>query len=365
MLASIQPGHLALAGLCALTPTFLYAGALTAAGFTVGGIAFGTAAALWMSMIGNVPAGSLFAAIQSAGTLGVTGLAFSPPLLVLETTIFAATLYGIETNKDDLPPNVLAALDLIESARLQTEYAIKTASDHVSELYTEENLETAKRYTAETTQAIVVNAENTLEAIDYYLTLIKNHENVDTTRKNAENAITIFLESARNALLGANSRLLEFNTQENVDLVREHAENVHIYAQRAAEAASLSFKKLMTQENVDSFRKYVEDATSSLIKNAENVVTTVNSAETHEKIELLKSNAEKVFYAFVGNARELAENAIKAINSQENVDLIQQHAKDAAINARFQMQHAMKASGQYMDNTKQRFMEKRKAKSKL
>lgn len=394
MPASIQPNHLTLAGLCALTPTFLYSGALTAAGFRVGGIAFGTAAASWMSMIGNVPAGSLFAALQCAGTLGVTGLAFSAPLLVLEITIFAVTLYGIKNNRDDLPPNVLAVLDHIESAGLHAKIAIIKASDHVSELYTEENLETAKKYIAKATQAIVVIAENTLEAIEYHLTLIKNHENVDATWKNAENAITIFLESARNAILDANSRLLEINTQENVDLLRKHVENACIHMQQATEATSVSVKSFLTQENVDCFRKNVENTASVFVKNAsagiENAITVTNThleasgahesidhikrntekavhdfvdnvrvqaenaftaASSQENIDLLKNNTEKVFHDLVSNARAQAENTVKAIHDPENVDLVRQRANEVADNAR-------KATEFLMENFKQTFFKK-------
>ncbi|KAI5792592.1 hypothetical protein DFH27DRAFT_193058 [Peziza echinospora] len=47
------------------------AGAVTAAGFTSGGVLAGSAAAAWQAAIGNVVAGSLFAFLQSVTATGV------------------------------------------------------------------------------------------------------------------------------------------------------------------------------------------------------------------------------------------------------------------------------------------------------
>lgn len=44
---------------------------LASAGFGAGGVVAGSAAATWQASIGNVAAGSLFSALQSAGTAGV------------------------------------------------------------------------------------------------------------------------------------------------------------------------------------------------------------------------------------------------------------------------------------------------------
>ncbi|GMH43126.1 hypothetical protein BSKO_11048 [Bryopsis sp. KO-2023] len=45
--------------------------ALPAAGFSAGGVVAGSLAATWQASIGNVAAGSIFAALQSAGTAAV------------------------------------------------------------------------------------------------------------------------------------------------------------------------------------------------------------------------------------------------------------------------------------------------------
>lgn len=342
---SIQPAHFDVANICAIAPALLFAlapsllcaSALTAVGFATGGVAYGSAAASWMSLIGNVPPGSLFAFLQSAGTLGATGIALSPPFLAMESTIFATVFHELKTQ------NFPVATDsFIESTRSCTENLIKKASNHLSEMRTEENLENFAKYTSETSKAVVAGAEDTLNAIkDQLKTLIKDHEIIDATRKNVEHHITILVENARNqaeiAIEVANSHLSAINTPENVDLLRQHAENARVSVQHVAEVVSLNSKALLNQENVDLLRKNVEDATTDFVKNAKVAINAVssqlNSAETQEKIDVLKRNTEEAAHAFFDNARASTENAIKAIHNQENVDLIREHAMEAADKA--------------------------------
>lgn len=59
------------AAICVGVGAGLGAVALPAIGFSSGGVGAGTLAAAWQSSIGNVAAGSAFAAIQSAGATGV------------------------------------------------------------------------------------------------------------------------------------------------------------------------------------------------------------------------------------------------------------------------------------------------------
>lgn len=62
-------------GLWGLSTASFYAGsslALKGVGFTTGGVAAKSYAALWMSSIGNVAAGSTFSALQSIGVLGLS-----------------------------------------------------------------------------------------------------------------------------------------------------------------------------------------------------------------------------------------------------------------------------------------------------
>ncbi|KAL1792833.1 hypothetical protein ACET3X_009340 [Alternaria dauci] len=53
-------------GICTLLPTLL----LAPIGFGMAGVTAGSAAVAWQSIIGNVPAGSLFSFLQSAGAGG-------------------------------------------------------------------------------------------------------------------------------------------------------------------------------------------------------------------------------------------------------------------------------------------------------
>lgn len=72
-------------------------------GFTVNGIVAGSSAALWMASLGNVPAGSIFAAVQSLSTQGCL-LIIHPYMIVVEfimgfiTMIYTGYVYSFDVN---------------------------------------------------------------------------------------------------------------------------------------------------------------------------------------------------------------------------------------------------------------------------
>ncbi|KAL9551414.1 hypothetical protein MBANPS3_004258, partial [Mucor bainieri] len=274
---SFEPSNIILAGACAVAPFFLVTGALAAIGFTGGGVAYGSLAAMWMSSLGNVPAGSLFAVLQSTGAIGLTGVLLSPVAIAFESATFVSVLYGIKRCSIHAP-NI-------------TEVASSTSA----------HIRNAQQKVVGYTENYLANHPDVAEKINLYKQSIETctAPYFSAFNKHSEEAIKALDENTRthreNLMKNASSLLSTINSQETADLVRKHskegADKARLYTENAINAANSYLSTVNTQENIDFINKKSKEVLDALdentrthrenlIKSTSSLLSTINSQET-------------------------------------------------------------------------------------
>ncbi|KAL7327201.1 hypothetical protein PS15p_209429 [Mucor circinelloides] len=267
---------LLISGACAVAPSLLISGALAVAGFTAGGVASGSLAAAWMSSIGNVPAGSLFAALQSTGAIGLTGIALSPTAIALESATFFSALYGME--RHSIGASNLTSFGSNTSAFMRE--AQKSIVEYVQE-YTAHHPDAAEK--------IHSYFSSTKAQMLPYFSAINRPEVIDFVSKHSKEAINALDKNARihtdNLMKSTASLISSLNSQETADLIHKHsregAEKARFYTENAINAANSYLSTINTQENVDFINKKSKEALDALDENTrihrENLMKAANS----------------------------------------------------------------------------------------
>ncbi|EPB92403.1 hypothetical protein HMPREF1544_00701 [Mucor circinelloides 1006PhL] len=264
----LEPSNILLAGVCTVAPPLLISGALAVAGFTAGGVASGSLAAAWMSSIGNVPAGSLYAALQSTGAIGLTGIALSPTVIAFESATFLSALYGMErysigaSNITSFGSN--ASAFMWDAQKSIVKYAQEYTAHHP------DAAEKIRRYFSST------KAQMLPKVIDFASK--RSKEAIDALDKNTRIHRDNFMKSTT-------SLISSLNSQENVDLIHKHtkeaAEKARYYTENAVNAANSYLSTINTQENVDFINKKSKEALDALDENTrihrENLMKAANS----------------------------------------------------------------------------------------
>lgn len=276
-LTSLDPPTILLAGVCAVTPPLLFSGALTTIGFTTTGVVGASFAAAWMSSLGNVPAGSLFAVLQSKGAIGLTGVLLSSNVVAFESAAFFSALYGMKQYSIDGPTITGFASDT--SSRIWD--AQKSITEYVQEYYQVNHPDAG--------QKIHLYLNSAEAHMSSYFSAIRKQELMNFVSKHSREAIHILDESTRihrESLMKTTSSLLStLNSQETADLVRkyskESADKALFFAEDAMNTANSYLSTINTQENVDLINKKSKEALHALGEKTrahrENIMRTANS----------------------------------------------------------------------------------------
>lgn len=272
----IDPPTVLLAGVSAVAPQLLISGVLAAIGFTGGGVAYGSLAAMWMSSLGNVPAGSLFAALQSTGAIGLTGVLLSPAAIAFESATFFSVMYAMERYSVDASKITgfvsNSSAHIWDAQKTITEYAQDYLANHPD--------------AGDKIHFYINSAEAHMSP---YFSSINKQEIIDVVNKHSKEAIKVLDENTRihreNFMKTTSSFLSTLSSQETADLVRKYslegADKAKLYTESAFNAASSYLSTINTQENIDFIHKKAQEAFHALDEQTrvhrENIVRNANS----------------------------------------------------------------------------------------